>query len=58
MTAISMRTIRRRAQTGDKRASFWVYGLALLPSVLFFGHGVEARFRIDRREGRGRGAVG
>ena len=29
MTALSMRTISRRAQTGDKRASFWVYGLLI-----------------------------
>src|SRR5439155_19574017 len=30
-----------------KRA-FWVYGLALLPSVIFFGHGIEAKLRRDR----------
>jgi RNA polymerase sigma factor (sigma-70 family) len=30
------------------RRSFWVYGLALLPSVIFFGHGLEAKFRSDR----------
>ncbi len=28
----------------SKRA-FWVYGLALLPSVIFFGHGIETRIR-------------
>jgi ABC-type transport system involved in multi-copper enzyme maturation permease subunit len=30
-----------------KRA-LWVYALALLPAVIFFGHGIEATFRIDR----------
>ena len=30
------------------KRSFWVYGLALLPSVIFFGHGLEAKFRSDR----------
>src|SRR5437762_8528270 len=30
------------------RRSFWVYGLALLPSVIFFGHGVDAKLRMDR----------
>jgi hypothetical protein len=30
------------------RRSFWVYGLALLPSLIFFGHGLDARFRSDR----------
>ena len=23
------------------KRSFWVYGLALLPSLIFFGHGLE-----------------
>ena len=27
------------------KRSFWVYGLALLPSVIFFGHGLEAKIR-------------
>lgn len=31
----------------SKRA-FWVYGLALLPSVIFFGHGLEVKIRRDR----------
>src|SRR5688572_19536399 len=31
----------------SKRA-FWVYGLALLPSVIFFGHGIHAKIRRDR----------
>ena len=25
------------------KRSFWVYGLALLPSVIFFGHGLAAK---------------
>ena len=29
------------------RRGLWVYGLALLPSIIFFGHGVERRFRAD-----------
>jgi len=35
------------------KRSFWVYGLALLPSVIFFGHGLDAKFRIDRLTRRG-----
>ena len=30
------------------KRSFWVYGLALLPSIIFFGHGLEAKFRRER----------
>jgi hypothetical protein len=30
-----------------------VYGLALLPAVIFFGHGLEAKFRSDRLARRG-----
>ena len=30
------------------RRSFWVYGLALLPAVIFFGHGLDAKFRMER----------
>ena len=30
-----------------------MYGLALLPSVIFFGHGLEAKFRSDRLARRG-----
>jgi hypothetical protein len=30
------------------KRSFWVYGLALLPSLIFFGHGVEVKFRSQR----------
>ena len=35
------------------KRSFWVYGLALLPSVIFFGHGVDAKIRMERLERRG-----
>ena len=30
------------------KRSLWVYVLALLPSVIFFGHGLEAKFRTRR----------
>jgi hypothetical protein len=30
------------------RRSLWVYALALLPSVIFFGHGVEVKLRSER----------
>ncbi len=36
----------------SKRA-FWVYGLALLPAVIFFGHGVEVKIRRDRLSAQG-----
>jgi hypothetical protein len=35
------------------RRSLWVYALALLPSVIFFGHGLEAKFRRERFARRG-----
>jgi hypothetical protein len=35
------------------RRSFWVYGLALLPSVIFFGHGLDMKFRSERLARRG-----
>ncbi|HEU4925878.1 MAG TPA: discoidin domain-containing protein [Vicinamibacterales bacterium] len=35
------------------KRSFWVYGLALLPAVIFFGHGLEAKFRSERLTRRG-----
>src|SRR5262245_5038174 len=35
------------------KRSFWVYGLALLPSVIFFGHGLETKFRSERLARRG-----
>ena len=30
------------------KRSLWVYVLALLPSVIFFGHGLDAKLRSDR----------
>src|SRR5918996_1782983 len=35
------------------RRSLWVYALALLPSVIFFGHGLDAKFRSGRLARRG-----
>jgi hypothetical protein len=35
------------------KRSLWVYALALLPSVIFFGHGVDAKFRGERLSRRG-----
>jgi hypothetical protein len=35
------------------KRSLWVYALALLPSLLFFGHGLEMRLRGDRLARRG-----
>src|SRR5262245_15808598 len=35
------------------RRSFWVYGLALLPALIFLGHGVEAKLRTERFARRG-----
>ena len=35
------------------RRGLWIYGLALLPSVIFFGHGVETKYRIERLARRG-----
>jgi hypothetical protein len=35
------------------KRSLWVYGLALLPSVIFFGHGLEAKFRSESLARRG-----
>jgi hypothetical protein len=36
----------------SKRA-FWVYGLALLPSVIFFGNSIAVKFRRDRLSAQG-----
>ncbi len=36
----------------SKRA-FWVYGLALFPAIIFFGHGIEVKIRRDRFAARG-----
>jgi hypothetical protein len=35
------------------KRSLWVYALALLPSVIFFGHGLDAKFDIERLARRG-----
>jgi len=35
------------------RRGLWVYALALLPAVIFFGHGVETTFRSERLARRG-----
>ena len=35
------------------RRSLWVYALALLPSVIFFGHGLDAKFTAERYARRG-----
>jgi hypothetical protein len=46
------------ARTELRRAFFarrglWVYVLALLPALVFFGHGVDAKWRIERLSRRG-----
>jgi hypothetical protein len=50
--AWTIATIELRRVFFAKR-SFWVYGLALLPSVIFFGHGLDVKFRSDRLTRRG-----
>ncbi len=35
------------------KRSLWVYPLALLPAVIFFGHGVETKWRSERLARRG-----
>jgi F5/8 type C domain len=35
------------------KRSLWVYALALLPAVVFFGHGLDAKFRRERLTRRG-----
>jgi hypothetical protein len=35
------------------RRGLWVYALALLPAVVFFGHGVDVKFRTERLTRRG-----
>ena len=35
------------------RRGLWVYALALLPPMMFFGHGVDAKLRIERLTRRG-----
>jgi hypothetical protein len=45
--AWTIATIELRRVFFAKR-SLWVYGLALLPSLIFFAHGLEAKFRSER----------
>src|SRR6478672_4826242 len=35
------------------RRSFWVYGLALLPALIFFGHGLDMKIDSERLARRG-----
>jgi hypothetical protein len=35
------------------KRGLWVYGLALLPSLIFFGHGLDVRLRSERLARRG-----
>src|SRR5262245_28210268 len=35
------------------KRSFWVYGLALLPSVIFFAHGIDQKIDSERLTRRG-----
>jgi F5/8 type C domain-containing protein len=35
------------------KRSLWVYALAVLPSTIFFGHGLDAKFRMERLGRRG-----
>jgi len=35
------------------RRALWVYALALLPSLMFFGHGVAMKYRGDQLARRG-----
>ena len=35
------------------KRSLWVWGLALLPSIIFFGHGLDAKFRSEWLARRG-----
>lgn len=49
---LAIAKIELRRAFFSKRA-FWVYGLALLPAVIFFGHGIEVKIRRDRLSSRG-----
>src|SRR3954463_1266853 len=62
MISLSFRSRARQAWTIAKielrraffaKRSFWVYGLALLPAVIFFVHGLDAKLRMDRLARRG-----
>jgi ABC-type transport system involved in multi-copper enzyme maturation permease subunit len=58
MTKFRMRQAWTIARIEMRRAflskrAFWVYLLALLPAVIFIGHGIEMKFRESRYQGRG-----
>ena len=62
MSGVSLQSRARQAWTIARielrrvffaRRSLWVYALALLPSVIFFVHGLEGKFRSDRLARRG-----
>ncbi len=62
MARVSFSTRARQAwtiaRTELRRAFFakrglWVYALALLPAIVFFGHGLDAKWRIERLSRRG-----
>ncbi len=50
--AWTIATIEMRRAFFSKRA-FWVYLLALFPSVIFIGHGIDSKIRLDRYKSRG-----
>jgi hypothetical protein len=50
--AWTIATVELRRVFFAKRA-LWVYGLALLPAVIFFGHGVAVKYRGDQLARRG-----
>jgi ABC-type transport system involved in multi-copper enzyme maturation permease subunit len=50
--AWTIATIELRRVFFAKR-SLWVFALALLPSLIFFGHGVETKIRRERLTSRG-----
>ncbi len=35
------------------KRGLWVYALALLPAIMFFGHGLDAKWRMERLARRG-----
>ncbi len=58
MTKFRMRQAWTIARIEMRRAflskrAFWVYLLAILPAVIFIGHGLEMKFRENRYAGRG-----
>jgi len=50
--AVTIAKLELRRAFFSKRA-FWVYGLALFPAVIFFGHGLEVKIRRDRLSASG-----